>query len=89
MRGFSTLLRSREEKGAVFKLLKKRGFEIRSNIFLSSRSVQWKEEKVYRYPIVLFLILTFTGSTTIQNSLASPLAAACRTSRELVLFKGL
>ena len=35
MRGFSTLLRSREEKGAVFKLLKKRGFEIRSNISFS------------------------------------------------------
>ena len=33
-----------------------------------------------------FLILTFGGST-IPNSWASPLAAATRTIRELVLFK--
>ena len=37
--------------------------------------------------LVLFLILTFAGSS-IQNSWAIPLAAATRTIRELVLFKG-
>ena len=37
--------------------------------------------------LVLFLILFFAGST-IQNSWASPLAAATRIIQELVLFKG-
>ena len=37
---------------------------------------------------VLFLILTFGGST-IRNSWATPLAAATRTIPELVLFKSL
>ena len=36
--------------------------------------------------LVLFLILTFGGST-IRNSWASLLAAATRTIRELILFK--
>ena len=35
---------------------------------------------------VLFLILTFGGST-IRNSWATPLATATRTIRELILFK--
>ena len=39
-----------------------------------------------RGSIVLFLILTF-GGITIRNSQATPLAAATRTIRELVLFK--
>ena len=38
--------------------------------------------------LVLFLVLTFGGST-IQNSGANPLAAATHTIRELVLFKSL
>ena len=37
--------------------------------------------------LVLFLILTFGGST-VRNSWACPLAAGTRTLRELVLFKG-
>ena len=37
--------------------------------------------------LILFLILTFAGST-IRNSSASPLAAATPTIQELVLFKG-
>ena len=37
--------------------------------------------------LVLILILTFAGST-IRNSWTSPLAAATRTTREIVLFNG-
>ena len=42
---------------------------------------------LFQTTVVLFLILNFGGST-IQNSWATPLAAATCTIRELVLFKG-
>ena len=48
--GFSPLLRSREEKGVIFKLRKKRGFEIFSNIFfplISSLHQSVQQTQVY------------------------------------------
>ena len=54
------------------------------NTTLTAVIIPYRREQI---ELVLFLILTFAGST-IRNSWATPLTNAARIFRELVLFKG-